>query len=89
MDNKEELKEIEEQEKVRESEQIDKYGTDIKKLGKQYSIEEAKKIREKREKRDDMWFKFFIIMQIVFIIVLLIAMVLIYKYIGDNVRIRL
>ncbi len=54
------------------------------KCGQEKSIEEARKIRDKLEKRDKKWFNFFYIMQVIFIVILLVAMVLIFKYIGDK-----
>ena len=57
------------------------------KCGQEHSIEEAKKIREKLEKRDKKWFNFLYFLQVLFIIILLIAMVLVFKYIGEHVYI--
>lgn len=86
MECKDEFEKIEEELKIKESEKIAKYGIDIKKFGEKYTVEEAKKIREKREKRDDKIFNFLIIMQVIFVIGLLVAMILVYKFIGDKAR---
>ena len=89
MDNKEDLKKVEEEIKVKDSEIMGHYGMDIKKYGKGYSIEKARKVNKRREKRDDALFNFFMAMRVVFIIFLLVIMVLVFKYIKDHVHITM
>lgn len=53
------------------------------KCGKEHTITEARKIRDKREKIDDRLFKLFAFLRVAFYISLIIVMMIVFKKAGE------